>query len=92
MADPRRVDRMLIGTSRRSLKKMQRVERCINREGKCWVVVVRSVRVNDTISALHAKIEIDAQIYQRCAPSDYDDVRTIWSETYGCDTETRYGI
>lgn len=63
------IDHRSTGTTRQLLKRVRRDERCTCPVERCLVDVALSVCVTNALL-----LTSDAQIYQHCAPSDYDDV------------------
>ena len=61
---------LLIGITPRLLRRMLGDEKCISPVARCSAAAAQLVCINNIPSSDH----IDAQIYQHCAPSDYDDV------------------
>lgn len=61
---------LLIGTTPRPLRRMLVDEKCTSPVARCSAAAAQSVCMYNIPSSDH----VDAQIYQHCAPSDYDDV------------------
>lgn len=61
---------LLIGTTPRLPRRMLVDEKCISPVARCSAAAAQLACVNNIPSSDH----VDAQIYQHCAPSDYDDV------------------
>lgn len=61
---------LLIGITPRLLRRMLVDEKCIFPVARCSAAAVQLVCMSNIAPSDH----VDAQIYQHCAPSDYDDV------------------